>query len=193
MCIRDSPNSMFSPQELKGAVDAYIASKGLVSQDNKAAVRLDDLLFSLVNRSTKKENAVRTILRAQIMPPILKGNFAEHFLVLKPDGTPLFKHPVKGDIPQIQIVTEMKIGRKVVTKVSNFEKFQVDADELAEALRKKCSGSTTIGETTTSPKTTEVTVQGPHGPAVIELLNQLAIPTKWINFVNKLKKSKKRK
>ncbi|CAR25183.1 Tma64p [Lachancea thermotolerans CBS 6340] len=187
------PNQMFTQQDIKSAVDKYISAKNLVSPDNKSAVRLDDLLYDLVNRSSKKENAVRTIARAQIMAPVLKGNFSEHFLILKADGTPLFKHPVKGSIPQVQIVTEMKIGRKVVTKVSNFEKFQVDADELAEALRKKCSGSTTIGEANTSPKTLEVTVQGPHGPAVIELLNESGIPTKWINFVNKLKKNKKRK
>ncbi|SCU86047.1 LANO_0C06546g1_1 [Lachancea nothofagi CBS 11611] len=183
---------LFTQQELKAGVDRYITQKNLVSPDNKAAVRLDDLLFSVVNRATKKENAVRTIARASIMPPILKGNFSEHFVVLKPDGSPLFKNPLKGSIPRIEIVTEMKIGRKVVTKVSNFEKFQVDAQELAELLRKKCSGSTTIGETTTSPKTLEVTVQGPHGPATIDLLNDQGIPTKWINFVNKLKKGKKR-
>ncbi|CUS25054.1 LAQU0S25e00848g1_1 [Lachancea quebecensis] len=186
------PNQMFTQQDLKLAVDKYISAKKLVSPDNKSAVRLDDLLYDLVNRSAKKENAVRTISRAHIMAPILKGNFSEHFLILKADGTPLFKHPVKGSIPQVQIVTQMKIGRKVVTKVSNFEKFQIDADELAEALRKKCSGSTTIGEATTASKTLEVTVQGPHGPAVIELLNEGGIPTKWINFVNKLKKNKKR-
>ncbi|SCU90311.1 LADA_0F03202g1_1 [Lachancea dasiensis] len=185
-------DTLYTQQELKSGVDRYIAEKKLVSPDNKAAVRLDDLLFAVVNRAVKKENAVRTITRAQIMVPILKGNFSEHFVVLKPDGNPLFKHPLKGSIPKVEIVTEMKIGRKVVTKVSNFEKFQVDARELAEFLRKKCSGATTIGETTTAPKTLEVTVQGPHGPAAIDVLNDYGIPTKWINFVNKLKKGKKR-
>ncbi|SCV00271.1 LAME_0G08636g1_1 [Lachancea meyersii CBS 8951] len=183
---------LFTQQELKTGVDRYIAEKKLMSPDNRAAVRLDDLLYTAVNRAAKKENAVRTIPRAQIIAAILKGNFSEHFVILKPDGSPLFKNPLKGSIPTVEIVTEMKIGRKVVTKVSNFEKFQIDEQELAEMLRKKCSGSTTIGEKTTSPKTLEVTVQGPHGPAVIDLLNDQGIPTKWINFVNKLKKTKKR-
>lgn len=186
------PNKIFTAQELKAALDSYILEKNLVKKDDKKMVLLDDTLFPMINRSTKKENALRTISRAQIMPPFLANNFTEHFQILKGD-VPLFKTALKGAIPEIHIVTEMKIGRKVVTKVSNFEKFQLDAETLAAELRKRCSGSTTIGETMSSPKTLEVTVQGPHGAIVIGMLNEYGIPTKWINFQNKLKNKKKRK
>ncbi|SCV04387.1 LAMI_0H15720g1_1 [Lachancea mirantina] len=186
------PNHLFSKQDVKAAVDNYITAKKLVNPENKATIILDDLLFSMVNRATKKENAKRIVPRAQIMEPLLAHNFGEHFVVVRPDGSSLFKNSLRGSIPQIKIVTEMKIGRKVVTKVSNFDKFDIDASELASELRKKCSGSTTIGETVSSPKTPEVTVQGPHGPTAIEILNEHGIPTKWIDFTNKIKPKKKR-
>lgn len=38
---------------------------------------------------------------------------------------------MKGSLPHIKIITEMKIGRKVITRVSNFEVFQVDPESLA--------------------------------------------------------------
>lgn len=83
----------------------------------------------------------------------------------------------------------MKIGRKVITRVSNFEVFQVDPESLAADLRKICSGSTTISESQTF-KCAEVQVQGPHGQSIIDHLNKLGIPSKWIDFENKLKKKK---
>lgn len=186
------PNKLFIQPEIKLALDSYISKKNLVNPEDKSTILLDDLLFTMVNRSSKKEFSRRIIARAQVLKPFISNNFTEHFQVLKPDNTFLFKHPLKGSIPQIHIVTEMKIGRKVITRVSNFEKFNIDADDVASLLRKRCSGSTTIGETTTAPKTVEVTVQGPHGPTVISLMNEFGVPTKWINFTNKLKKNKRR-
>lgn len=128
--------------------------------------------------------------RAQILDPLLANNFTEFYQIFKNDDSLLFKAPIKGSPPRIKITTEMKIGRKVITRVSNFEVFQIDPESLAGDLRKICSGSTTIGESQTF-KSAEVQVQGPHGQLIIDHLNNLGVPNKWIDFENKLKKKKR--
>lgn len=187
------PTTLYTSQELKTAVTQYISAKSLADSKNKKMVLLDDLLYAMVNKKSKTQTAARCVDRAQIMDSFLSNNFTEYFQLYKDENTPLFRNPMRGGLPRIKIVTEMKIGRKVVTRVSNFEAFKMDPEAVAASLRKICSGSTTIGETMTSPKTAEVQVQGPHGQLVIGYLNNQGIPTKWIDFEDKLKKKKKKK
>lgn len=89
----------------------------------------------------------------------------------------------KGVPPKIQIVTELKIGRKVVTRVSNFETFDIRIENLAKELRNKCSGSSTIVDN-------DVQVQGPHGKLIIDLLKDKGVPVSYINFEDKTKKKR---
>lgn len=184
---------LYTPIDIKEGVNEYIRIKNLVDNKNKKMILLDDMLFNMVYKKTKNIDLPRIVSRAAILEPILANNFTEYYQIFRDEETSLFKNPIRGIPPKIQIITEMKIGRKIVTKVSNFEVFDITPDELAADLRKLCSGSTTIGETMTSPKTAEVQVQGPHGQIVIDHLNKLGVPTKWINFENKLKKGKKRR
>ncbi|QLL32017.1 hypothetical protein HG536_0C01850 [Torulaspora globosa] len=190
-CTSLPPKLLYSVPDLRDSLNEYITTQKLVDSRNKKMVLLDDLLYDLVNKRKKAQDAPRCISRAQILEPFLSNNFTEFFQIFK-DGAPLFKSPAKGSLPHVKIVTEMKIGRKVVTRVSNFELFKVNTDELAADLRKLCSGSTTVGETLSSPRTAEVQVQGAHGSLIIEHLNSKGIPSKWIDFESKLKNKKKR-
>lgn len=191
-CTSLPPKLLYSMPELRDSLNEYITVKKLVDTRNKKMVLLDDLLYDMFNRRKKSQDVPRCVSRAQILDPILSNNFNEFFQIYKDEETPLFKSPIKGSLPHVKIVTEMKIGRKVVTRVSNFEVFKVNTDDLAADLRKLCSGSTTVGETLTSPKTAEVQVQGAHGNLIIDHLNKKGIPTKWIDFESKLKSKKKR-
>lgn len=92
----------------------------------------------------------------------------------------------KGTPPKIEIVTELKIGRKVVTRVSNYEKFEIKTETLAKELRNKCSGSSTIVDN-------DVQVQGPHGKLIIDILKEKGVPVSYINFEDKTKKKKNKK
>lgn len=190
-CTSLPPKLLYTVPDLRDSLNEYIATHKLVDTRNKKMVLLDDLLYDMINKKKKSQDVPRCVSRAQILEPFLANNFTEFFQIFK-DETPLFKSPVKGSLPHVKIVTEMKIGRKVVTRVSNFEIFKINTDELAADLRKLCSGSTTVGETLTSPKTAEVQVQGAHGNLIIEHLNSKGIPSKWIDFESKLKSKKKR-
>ena len=188
----DVPKQYYTQQELKKILDSYISQKKLIDPNNKSLVKFDDTLFKMSNKSTQN-GGINSISRALLLSPtFLSKNFNTYHQIYKPDGSPLLKSPEKGTIPNIEIVTEKKIGRKIITRVSNFEMFKIDDEELAAALRKKCSGSTTIGESKTL-KTKEVQVQGPHGAIAISILNDYGIPTKWISFENKVKPKQKKK
>lgn len=184
-------HTYYTSQDIRSAVSQYISVKNLADTKDKGKVIMDDLLFDMVNKKKKVLNASRIIARGEILHPLLTNNFTEFYQIFKSDDTLLFKAPMKGSLPHIKIITEMKIGRKVITRVSNFEVFQVDPESLAADLRKICSGSTTISESQTF-KCAEVQVQGPHGQSIIDHLNKLGIPSKWIDFENKLKKKKRK-
>ncbi|SMN21113.1 similar to Saccharomyces cerevisiae YDR117C TMA64 Protein of unknown function that associates with ribosomes [Maudiozyma saulgeensis] len=195
MTIDDTPlKRYYSSTEVRDAIQNYIKEKNLVDNKNKKMILLDDLLFNMINiKKSQAAVAPRTVPRSSVLEPILKNNFGEFFQLYKNNGeTPIFKEPLKGAMPHVKIVTEMKIGRKIVTRVSNFEIFQITPEALAADLRKICSGSTTIGESLTAKKTAEVQVQGPHGTLIIDHLNKLGVPGKWIDFENKVKSKKKR-
>lgn len=198
LVTRTPSKPLYSEMEVKECINNYITSKNMVDTKDKKMLLLDDLLMAMVYK--KKEDQAtkdRRVSRATILEPILNNNFNKNYHLFKKlpnnDLVPLTKTPLKGDPPRVKIITEMKIGRKVVTRVSNFEVFQIDPEDFAADIRKKCSGSTTIGEATSNgKKTAEVQVQGPHGPLIMEYLNSLGIPNKWIDFENKLKHKKKR-
>lgn len=181
----------YNVSDIKDVVNYYIKAQFLVDKKNPKNIMLDDKLFGMVNKSVKNPTFERMASRAQILDPIVANNFNELYKIYDSKGIPLFKQPRKGSVPHINIVTEMKIGRKIVTRVNNFEVFNIGSDEFAADLRKLCSGSTTLSET--QQFGTEVQIQGPHGPAIISYLNEkIGIPNKWIEFENKVKKKKKR-
>ena len=66
-----------------------------------------------------------------------------HFRVkIFPIATPFFYHR-KGVISPIQVVMKVRQGRKACTLITGFEPFLViDAQEMADDLRKICAGST---------------------------------------------------
>lgn len=105
----------------------------------------------------------------------------------------------KGELKPIQVVMKIRQGRKASTLIVGFEPFIViDAEEMAEELRKTCAGATS-GELSLSfidgsnlqdqvspvhgkPANSglEVLVQGKQAPAVVDYLTSKGIPKKWI-------------
>ncbi|AMD18925.1 HBR024Cp [Eremothecium sinecaudum] len=186
-----APNDLFQLHEVRELLNKYIANCNLVDPGNKTSVLLNDTLFPLVYK-TVTPSLSRSLSRSNIVDAVVKNSFNEYSIVYK-DGSPLSSKPFKNRIPKISVITETKIHKKIVTRVFNFEFYGVDAEKLAYALRKRCSGSTTIGETVQPPKTQEVQVQGPHGSTVMEILNEKGIPNKYIDFSNLVKSAKKKK
>lgn len=180
--------NMFTANEVKDILNKYIAKHNLVNQKNKKTVLLDDNLSHIIPGDKVQG-------RDKLLTPFL-SKFTEFYQLENPSlpaDEQLHREPVKGQIPQVKIITETKIGRKVVTRTFNFEAFGINAEELSNELKVKCSGSSTIGQNVQNPKLTEVTVQGPHSKIVIELLTKkYGLNQQWISFEDKSRPKKKR-
>ncbi|EMG46836.1 TMA64 Translation machinery-associated protein 64 [Candida maltosa Xu316] len=159
-------DACYTAAQVRSLVESYIKKFSLVA-DNPKLVKPDADLFN------KEETA-----REQVLKNFLT-KFSPYYQI---NDSPVYK----GTLPKIEIVTELKIGRKVVTRVSNFERFDIKTENLAKELRNKCSGSSTIVDN-------DVQVQGPHGKLIIDILKDKGVPISYINFEDKAKKKKNKK
>ena len=183
VAIKKVYDKYYTATELRSVLEEYIKLQQLVNERDKKQILINDTLRSITNL---KESSVT---RDVVFKAFLK-NFSPHYQIIKPGENSATVH--KGEPPKVSIVTEMKIGRKVITRVSNFEHFYIKPHLLSDELKVKCSGSATIGPCVHNPKLTEVQVQGPHGKLIIQLLKDKGIPISYINFEDKLKKKKKK-
>ncbi|CCH62975.1 hypothetical protein TBLA_0I03200 [Henningerozyma blattae CBS 6284] len=180
--------SYFTSAEITSAIQGYIAKKNLANPKDKAKISMDDVLFDLVI-TNNKANANRNIMRSQVVEPVLVNNFLLYHQLFTHDNISLSKHPKKGSPPTVKMVTEKVKRGKVITRVSNFEVFNIDAKDMSNELKVLCSGSTSIEEL---PNGSEVQVQGPHGDIVMEYFEKHGIPRKWFDYTNKVKPKKRR-
>lgn len=181
--VEQEYDKLYQPLEVRKILEQYIKAKDLVDKANPKLVKFDSELSAVTKI---KESCPRD----KLFNAFLAG-FSIYHSIVKPGeekGT-----LSKGEPPKISIITEMRIGRKVVTRVQNFEHYFIKPHILAEELRVKCSGSSTIGQSVQNPSITEVTVQGPHSKLIIELLNgEKGIPVSFIDVEDKTKKKKKK-
>lgn len=182
----DMSFSMFyQANELRAMLDKYIKLQDLVNVKNPKTVKVDDNLKAVTNlgpEATPRDTLFKAFL----------NNFSPYYQIVKPGESPEKAEIHKGQPSKILIITETKIGRKIVTKVTNFETFYIKAHILSEELKVKCSGSSTIAPCVQNPKLTEVTVQGPHGKLIIDLFKDKGVPISFIDFQDKVKKKKKK-
>ena len=109
------------------------------------------------------------------------------------------------------MVVKIRQGRKACTLITGHETFGLQADDLAEELRKICASSTSgiswflypdqnglmiwanlVSPIQGKPNSLEVMVQGKQTKAVTDLLLARGVPKKWIEAAE-LKKEKEKK
>lgn len=172
--------------ELKQFINDYITVANLVDKKSPKYVNLDEHLRSAT--SIKEEKITRDKL-----VPAFTANHSPHFAVLKPGETTISPKMIhKGTPPKIKILTLTVLGRKKVTTVVGFEVYNIKSSVLAEDLKNKCSGSTSVGPCVHNPNLTEVMVQGPHGSTIMDYLKSRGVPSSYIEFEDKSKGRKKR-
>lgn len=179
----DFVNKFYTKPEIKDILNDYISKKNLVNEKNKKMI--------LINEDLSKMTKEASLGRDKLLPLFLK-NFTEYYKISKPNETNK-ELPIRGTLPQVEIITETKIGRKLITRISNIEYFNIDIESFANELKIKCSGSTVVKPKVSNPKITEISVQGPHFKIVNELLtNKHGLNPNWISFTDKSKPKKKR-
>ncbi|KAG7892158.1 hypothetical protein KL908_003763 [Ogataea polymorpha] len=178
--LLDSSQDYYTLQEIKALVGKYIQIHHLVSKNDPKSITADEPLQRLLKTVT--------IERAKVVDILVKQHFSPYYKVSRGDES---TKPKKGQVPIIKIVEEMKIGRKIITKIIGVEEFLIDPEEVSSILKVKCSGSTTVAANVQNPKLVEVSVQGPHFKTVQDLLiKQYGMKPTWIEYENKLKKNR---
>jgi translation initiation factor 2D len=172
-------NSCYIASDLKEILNKYITKEELVNEQNKKNIIINDVLANLTKEST--------VGRDKLFPLFL-AKFTQHYTISKGLRTSKLQ---KGNPPKVSIITETKIGRKTITRVFNFEPYEIDSEELSMDLKQKCSGSSTIHNNVQNPKIKEVLVQGSHASKIIELLvKKYGLNQGWIESEDKSKKKK---
>ncbi|KAG7195976.1 uncharacterized protein KQ657_002363 [Scheffersomyces spartinae] len=186
--IKD-PAGYYDAKELRQCLEQYIRVHQLADPKNKKQVLLNDDLKKLCKSATQESK----LTRDKLTEALLKSLVHYHQIVSRDDddnGDSRSSPIVSGEPPKVQVITETRIGRKVVTRLYNFEPFRVHASRFADELKVKCSGSATIG--TNAMNKTEIMVQGPHGKLVVDLLKEKGVPVSHIEFEDKSKKKRKK-
>lgn len=174
---------LYTLPELRTMFNDYIKLANLVNPKNPKQIIVDEIISKPTNKPVDVQ-----VARDEIFATFLT-NFTPHYSIKdnnNSNNVNVHDHIAKGTPPKIRIVTEMKIGRKVITRVGNYDKFFIKQGAFAEELRKLCSGSTTIVDDE------QVQVQGPHGNTIINLLKEKGVPLGCIEFEDKVKKKKRK-
>jgi len=179
--VGKEPNQLYGTSDLRLMVNSYISTNSLPNPRNQAMIRLDPLLNALLMAS--KEN-IDELRREDILKRLVSKMQSWYSVAQGERST-----TKKGTLTPIQIATKQKQGRKVVTCVTHFENFFIEAPTLAEELKVKCAGSTSVSDLPGKQNALqEVMVQGNHVSIVADVLMSKGVPKKCIEVLSAPKK-----
>ncbi|PFH50351.1 hypothetical protein AMATHDRAFT_61154 [Amanita thiersii Skay4041] len=143
--------AQYTLEEVKKQLNSYISSQNLVNPQDQAYINLDLLLMACVTakdrtRTKNKDQEDQElplgefIKREDLVKRVVK-RMQEWYEIQVPGRDVIRK---KGSLKPIKVQAKMRQGgRKASTNVVGFEPFLVvDAEAMAEELRRVCAGST---------------------------------------------------
>ncbi|KAF8153971.1 hypothetical protein B0H34DRAFT_719823 [Crassisporium funariophilum] len=182
--------TLYSITEIRSLLNSYITTKNLVNAREQAYINLDDLLYSCVSANLKGKSKKDAEPQPEVSKFMKRDELGRNIIErmqswyeIRAEG----KDPVtkKGTLSPIQVTMKVRQGRKASTLITGFEPFLViDAEEMAEDLRKACAGATSVSPIPGKPANfgLEVLVQGKQSKAVVDYLMAKGIPKKWIEI-----------
>ncbi|KAG0239301.1 hypothetical protein BGW41_007786 [Actinomortierella wolfii] len=179
----------YSPAELKTLLAAYIKEKLLADPKNQRFIVLDEVLAHALG---KKGESVDRIPRDHGVERLTNNMTVFHAILMGNEDPKEVKY-VKGAVKPVQMIQEIRTGRKTATRISGLEHFKMDVDAFAQELQVLCASSVAITALQgASPKLNlrEIMVQGPQMKKVSELLVERGVPKKYIVTLDKTAKKK---
>ena len=157
-----------SAAQIRSLLNSYIAANNLVNANDQAYINLDELLYSCVSAKSKgkakgkdvePESELSRFMKRDELTKSIIGKMQSWYAIRTEGKDPVTKSEIfirlhlsfahsrfnrrKGSLGPIQVVIKVRQGRKASTLISGFEPFLVvDAEEMAEDLRKACAGAT---------------------------------------------------
>ncbi|KAK0466225.1 eukaryotic translation initiation factor SUI1 family protein [Desarmillaria tabescens] len=183
-----STSDLYSIPEIRTLLNNYITSKDIINQHDRAYINLDDLLRSCVvakaplSKKGKEpeppQQSHEFMRRDELYKKVLER--MQSWYEVRAEG----KDPVvkKGKLVPIHVETKVRQGRKASTFITGFEPFLINADEMADELRKTCAGATSVTPIQGKGANAglEVLVQGKQSKAVTDYLVGKGVPKRWI-------------
>ncbi|THH29303.1 hypothetical protein EUX98_g4892 [Antrodiella citrinella] len=184
-----STEDLYTLTDIQDILNAYIAKTGLVNAQEKQYINVgQDIALSSAVASENKE-ASELLKREEVLQRVREHMQCWHSMSVN-GGEAITK---EGPVKPIKVIAKTRQGGKAATLITGFESFLLQADELADELRKVCASSTSVsplpGKASPDMK---VTVKGNHTKAVPAFLMAKGVPQKWIT-VEGLPKQKQKK
>ncbi|KAI0334161.1 eukaryotic translation initiation factor SUI1 family protein [Cubamyces sp. BRFM 1775] len=169
-------SDLYTITDIKDIFNEYIATHNLINVNDQQYINVgsDDALAGAV--SVKGEETPEFMKRDDVLKRVREHMQTWH--EIRADGRDVVRK--KGELMPISVVVKIRQGRKACTLITGFEPFGLQADELAEELRKMCASSTSVTPVHGKPNSLEVMVQGKQTKSVTELLVARGVPKKWI-------------
>ncbi|KAJ2921757.1 hypothetical protein H1R20_g15343, partial [Candolleomyces eurysporus] len=183
-----NPSGLYTPTEIRSLVFDYVTAQDLINKRDKSYINLDELFNACLAAKSGGKSKGKGQETGSELPEFIKrddlvkrvmAKMQAWYEIRAPGKDPA---PKKGQLKPIQVVMKIRQGRKASTMITGFEPFLVDAEEMAEDLRKSCAGATGVSPAAGKPAGSgmEVLVQGKQAPAVVEYLTGKGIPKRWI-------------
>ncbi|KAI0370925.1 eukaryotic translation initiation factor SUI1 family protein [Pilatotrama ljubarskyi] len=180
-------SDLYSIADIKAITSDYIASRNLVNSNDQQYINVgsDQALAGAV--SVKGEDTPEFMKRDEVLKRVRANMQTWH--EIKAEGRDVVRK--KGELKPISVVVKIRQGRKACTLITGFEPFGLQADDLAEELRKACASSTSVSPLHGKPNALEVMVQGKQIKAVTDLLVGHGVPKRWIESSDQSSSKKK--
>ncbi|KAI0772460.1 eukaryotic translation initiation factor SUI1 family protein [Trametes elegans] len=169
-------SDLYTIADIRTVVGEYIAARGLVNANDPQYINVgaDQPLAGAV--AARGEDTPEFMKRDEVLRRVRTHMQTWH--EVRADGRDAFRK--KGELKPISVVVKIRQGRKACTLVTGFETYGLQADELAEELRKTCASATSVTPLQGKPNSLEVMVQGKQIKSVTDLLIARGVPKRWI-------------
>ncbi|KZO97637.1 eukaryotic translation initiation factor SUI1 family protein [Calocera viscosa TUFC12733] len=172
--VKQNTDELYTGVEVRTLLLDYVKEHSLVHPREQGFIILDELLQDVL---LKKGEDIEFMRRDDALDRLKSKMQPWYSIPLKEGEPPVVK---KGQLAPISAVAKTRQGRRVITLVTHFEPYGIEADDLAESLRKACASATSVTPLPGKTAGSEVLVQGNQLKIVGDLLMERGIPKKWI-------------
>ncbi|KAJ3148912.1 Eukaryotic translation initiation factor 2D [Geranomyces variabilis] len=137
--IGRTKDEYYTPVQVRDALNEYVRVRELAKPENPRLVKIDVTLCDAVLK--KDEYNTIDYLQCDAIVQRLLAKMSPFHELRAPNQPPMLK---KGSPRPITIILEQRQGRKCVTRILGFERFGVDAEDLAAHLKIRCASSTSL-------------------------------------------------
>ncbi|KAI6004953.1 hypothetical protein EDC04DRAFT_2882850 [Pisolithus marmoratus] len=140
--------------------------------------QLDEVLLSTVAGKNESGDSLEFLKREGVVQRLSEK--MQNWYEIRTEGQePLLR---KRQLKPISVVVKTRQGRRANMLISGFEPFLLEAEVMAEELRRICAVImvATVSPLPGKPTRSEVLVQGKQTKAVVDFLLSKGVPKKWI-------------